>query len=73
MGKITKLTGGILLGAAISVAVARRLAPEDVRKLRERLTAQIIALQEEARRAAEAQRRALENEIARLREGMPEG
>ena len=72
MGKLSKLTSGILLGAAISVAVARWLATDDTLKVRERLTERLAALQEEARRAAEAQRRALENEIARLREGMPE-
>jgi len=71
MGKITKLTSGILLGAAISVAVARLLAPEDASKLRKRLTTQIASLQEEARRAAEAQRQALEVEIARLRGEFP--
>jgi len=72
MGKLSKLTSGILLGAAISVAVARWLATDDTLKVRERLTERLAALQEEARRAAEAQRRALESEIARLREGMPE-
>jgi len=73
MGKISKLTSGILLGAAISVAVARWLTTDDGRNVRHRLSERLVALQEEARRAAEAQRRALESELARLREGMPKG
>ena len=72
MGKITKLTGGILIGATVGIAAARLLAPERARELQARLTTQWTTLQEEARQAAEAQRRALEIEIARLRGESPE-
>ncbi len=67
MGKFTKFTTGIFLGTAASLAAMLFLAPESANDVRSRLLARINDLQEEARRAAEAQRRALEAELARLR------
>jgi len=71
MKKIIKLTGGILVGTTMGVAAALLLAPKHARKLQARLTSQLTTLQEEARRAAEERRRALEAEIARLRGELP--
>jgi len=71
MGKMAKFTGGILIGAAAGIAAALLLAPEQVHELQNRVTTRLAALQEEARRAAEAQRQALEVEIARLRGEFP--
>ncbi len=69
MGKLTKFMGGVIGGAVIGAATALLLAPESAENLRNRLREEIAAIQEQARQAAEEQRRALEAELERLRSG----
>lgn len=69
MGKLTKFMGGVLGGAVVGAATALLLAPDSAENLRNRLRAEIAAIQEQARQAAEEQRRALEAELERLRSG----
>ncbi len=69
MGKLTKFMGGILGGAVVGAAMALLLAPDSAESLRNRVRAEIAAIQEQARQAAEEQRRALEAELERLRSG----
>ena len=67
MGKISRFLAGTTLGTLVGIASALLLAPEKGEGLRHTLRSRLDTIQEEARRAAEAQRAALEAELARLR------
>ncbi|NPA92230.1 MAG: hypothetical protein GXO56_00945 [Chloroflexi bacterium] len=67
MGKLSKFLGGALGGMVVGAAVTLLLAPDSGKGLRAQVQERIAYIQNEARRAAEAQRAALEAELARLR------
>ncbi len=67
MGKFSKFLGGTLSGLVVGAAVMLLFAPDSGKGLRSQVQQRLQAIQEEARRAAEAQRAALEAELARLR------
>ncbi len=67
MGKLSKFLGGALGGMVVSAAVTLLLAPDSGKGLRAQVQERIAYIKNEAYRAAEAQRAALEAELARLR------
>ncbi len=69
MRRLAYFITGMGLGALLGGVLALLYAPEAGETLREQVRAQLQALWEEARRAGEAERRRLEEELILLRRG----
>jgi len=67
MGKFLKFLTGATAGTLVGVAATILFAPDHGHRLRHTLRSRLETIQQEARRAAEEQRAALEAELARLR------
>ncbi len=69
MRRLAYFITGMGLGALLGGVLALLYAPEAGETMREQIRAQLQALWEEARRAGEAERRRLEEELILLRRG----